>query len=68
MSKTKMEIGKTTIEFMGLRSDAGCISVHDHIIQNLQKFQDRLLTKLSCKDFLALCIIYICFIQDTHKI
>jgi hypothetical protein len=53
LSKTKMEIGKTEIEFLGFRIAKGQVILQDHILKSFTEFPDILHDKIQLQRFLG---------------
>jgi hypothetical protein len=45
LSPVKMEIGKTTVEFLGLITSEEKINIQDHVLKNLLKFPNTIMDK-----------------------
>ena len=53
LSKKKMEIGKTKIEFLGIFIYEGKVELQTHVLQALAEFPDRILDKTQLHRFLG---------------
>ena len=53
LSESKMEIGKTNIEFLGFKIDTGQVLLQDHILTCFNKFPDVITDKTQLQRFLG---------------
>ena len=53
LSESKMEIGKTCIEFLGFRIESGQVLLQDHILTCFNKFPDEMTDKTQLQRFLG---------------
>ena len=54
VSKKKLKLFKTQIEFLGLELDDGQIKLQDHIVQKINNFSDKLKDLKTLQSFLGL--------------
>ena len=54
VSKKKLKLFKTQIEFLGLESEDGQIKLQDHIVQKINNFPDKLEDLKTLQSFLGL--------------
>ena len=51
LSKSKMEIGKKDIEFLGYKISKGQVILQEHVLKVFAHFPDQILEKFNCRDF-----------------
>jgi len=53
LSKSKMEIGKKDIEFLGYKISKGQVILQDHVLKVFANFPDQILEKVQLQRFLG---------------